>query len=136
MLLTTAITCLALNIYHEGRGEPELGQKIIAQTTMNRANQNSSNVCKEVVKPSQFSWTKDFVVGRELKVKGRPTDKASWIKCKAIARQALSGQLNVPKQYRSATSYHNTTVNPTWSNRMIRLGRVNRHIFYKDSINK
>ena len=38
MLAQGALLCLALNIYHEARGEPLKGQIAVASVTMNRAN--------------------------------------------------------------------------------------------------
>lgn len=131
MMLTTALTCLALNIYHEGRGETELGKKIIAQTVMNRANHNDANVCREVMKPYQFSWTTRLVHGRQLKLHGKPQEKEVWEKCQIIAKQALNGNLDLPKKYRSVTHFHTPKVQPSWTNRMIKLGRVDGHIYYQ-----
>lgn len=132
MLLTTALTCLALNIYHEGRGESELGKKIIAQTTLNRANQEHSNVCSEVMKPGQFSWTRNFVRGRTLRPAGKPKEQESWEDCQAIARKALDGSLDVPKKYRKVTSFHSRAVHPSWVASKIPIGRVDGHTYYKD----
>lgn len=131
MMLTTALTCLALNIYHEGRGETELGKKIIAQTVMNRANHSDANVCREVMKPYQFSWTNKLVSGRRLKLHGKPQEKEAWEKCQIIAKQALNGDLDLPKKYRNVTHFHTPRVQPNWTNRMIKLGRVDGHIYYQ-----
>lgn len=131
MILSTALTCLALNIYHEGRGESELGKKIIAQTTLNRAKEEGSNVCAEVIKPSQFSWTRNFVVGRKLRPAGRPTEQAAWEECQTIARKALDGSLDVPKKYRNVTHFHTPSIRPSWSREFTSLGRVGGHVYYK-----
>lgn len=131
MILTTALTCLALNIYHEGRGEPELGKKIIAQTTINRARSNDSNVCAEVMKPSQFSWTKHLVVGRTLRPAGRPKEQEAWEECQVIARKALNGSLDVPTKYRNVTNFHTPSTHPTWRHDFTSLGRVGGHVYYK-----
>ena len=134
MLLTTALTCLALNIYHEGRGESELGKKIIAQTTLNRANQEHSNVCSEVMKPGQFSWTRNFVSGRTLRPAGKPKEQESWETCQIIARKALNGSLDVPNKYRKVTHFHSPSVHPSWTVNKISLGRVDGHIYYKEKV--
>lgn len=54
------IRCLAVNIYHEARGEPEIGQMMVAFVTMNRVNDHRfpNDVCSVVYQPHQFSWTK------------------------------------------------------------------------------
>ena len=56
-ILLNAIVCMALNVYHEGRNQTELGQVAIAQVTMERAQQQYKNVCTVVFEPAQFSWT-------------------------------------------------------------------------------
>ncbi len=131
MMLTTALTCLALNIYHEGRGETELGKKIIAQTVMNRAHHNSSNVCREVTRPYQYSWTNRLVIGRQLKLKGLPQEKKVWESCQAIAKKALDGNLDIPKKYQYVTHFHTPRVKPDWSTKMVKLGKIDGHIYYQ-----
>ncbi|WP_211595190.1 cell wall hydrolase [Paracoccus litorisediminis] len=52
--------CLALNIYHEARGEPLKGQVAVGQVTLNRAAvayKGASSVCDTVFARKQFSWT-------------------------------------------------------------------------------
>lgn len=53
------VDCLTKNIYHEARGESELGWKAVAWTTLNRTQSGKfpSNVCAVVYQPHQFSWT-------------------------------------------------------------------------------
>ena len=53
--------CLALNIYHEARGERVEGQIAVAHVTMNRVNHEKwpSTICEVVYQPKQFSWTHD-----------------------------------------------------------------------------
>ena len=56
-MLKVALICLALNVYHEARGEPELGQIAVAHVTQNRVRDKGTNICTEVFRPHQFSWT-------------------------------------------------------------------------------
>ena len=51
--------CLAMNIYHEARGERMEGQIAVAQVTLNRAAHEEwpSTICDVVYQPKQFSWT-------------------------------------------------------------------------------
>jgi N-acetylmuramoyl-L-alanine amidase len=57
MSIENALLCLALNVYHEARGETVEGQVAVAMVTMNRAGWDTRNVCPTVYKPRQFSWT-------------------------------------------------------------------------------
>lgn len=132
MVLTTALTCLALNIYYEGRGESELGKKIIAQTTLNRANDQHSNVCKVVMEPGQFTWVNSRVSGRQLKPKFKPKEgDEAWSDCQIIAKKALSGSLDTPKKYRNVTHFHGSRIQPNWTRNMTSLGRVGGHVYYQ-----
>lgn len=53
------LMCLATNIYHEARGEPEAGQFLVGFVTMNRVRDPRwpGSVCKVVYQPGQFIWT-------------------------------------------------------------------------------
>ncbi len=67
------IRCLALNIYHEARGEPTYGQLAVAIVTMNRVRSEKypDTVCGVVWQRRQFSWTHD---GRS----DRPRERRAW----------------------------------------------------------
>lgn len=53
-----SVNCLALNIYHEARGEPLLGQLAVANVTINRRQDSpGSSICSIVYSPNQFNWT-------------------------------------------------------------------------------
>ena len=59
------LNCLALNIYHESRGESAYGRSLVGQVTRNRVNSDKfPNTYCDVVyqkkgKTAQFSWTND-----------------------------------------------------------------------------
>ena len=48
---------LTLNVYHEARGEPEIGQLAVAHVTLNRAMEEHKSIAEVVREPYQFSWT-------------------------------------------------------------------------------
>ncbi len=48
---------LSLNVYHESRGEPEIGQLAVAHVTLNRALEDNKSVADVILAPNQFSWT-------------------------------------------------------------------------------
>lgn len=77
MILNTALLCMALNVYHESRGESIAGQIAVAQVTMNRAGQER-NVCNVALEPNQFSWTRKLVKGKRVTKRGMPTDMEAW----------------------------------------------------------
>lgn len=116
--------CLALNIYHEGRGESIKGQAAIAAVTMNRVRSKHfpDTVCEVVWQRKQFSWT--HIASRHHAV----TDVPAWQQALVIARLFMDGAGIA--QVGDATHYHSDTVKPNWiaDNKLI--GKVGNHFFY------
>ncbi|MFD1803948.1 cell wall hydrolase [Mixta tenebrionis] len=124
MLAQGALLCLALNIYHEARGEPLKGQIAIASVTMNRANWDINQICPVVYAPKQFSWT------HLTKTAWRypPGSDKSWQRAQQIAHQIINGELSDVTN--GATYYHNQTVTPVWRNEFARTATIGSHVFY------
>lgn len=136
-MLETAILCLALNIYHEARGEPIVGQRAVAQVTMNRAGGDPEKVCSEVFKPKQFSWANtltDPAKAGERSENARkflPTDNEAWGIAKRISRNFLTGSSK--DVVGSADHYFNPKKlrrKPRWSKSMTFVAKVGDHYFY------
>jgi hypothetical protein len=55
------LECLVANIYHEARGEDDLGQAAVAWVTLNRVQHPDypDTICEVVMQDSQFSWFSD-----------------------------------------------------------------------------
>ena len=85
-MITSALLCLTLNIYHESRGESEEVQEAVAAVTMNRVREYRLHICKVVTSPSAFSWTRK--PNKPIK------EKIAFEKAKIIARSYLSGKSN------------------------------------------
>jgi N-acetylmuramoyl-L-alanine amidase len=132
MIVSTAMFCLALNIYHEARGEPIMGQYAVAHVTMNRAGQDEDKVCQEVFKPYQFSWANNAV----QKVRGgwqiasylKPREAHAWWVANRIAVTVLSGRM--PDITKGATHYHTLAVKPYWRKAFQAVMDIGRHRFY------
>jgi len=125
---------MALNIYHEARGEMIPGQYAVAQVTMNRAG-NSENVCKTVTAKNQFSWTKTMVQKKSgrfyLKDNGLPFDDYAWQKATRIAQVVLTQRVG-DFTHGGATAYHATNVYPIWRHSYVKTATIGRHIFYRE----
>ena len=133
MILATALLCLSLNIYHEARSEPIEGQFAVAQVTLNRAEGDEKNVCREVLKPRQFSWTSSMVKGKSLLSNGKPLDRQAWMRAQALAKLALSGK--VKNSIQDVCFYHHVSkVKPKWSYAMTRVKDIGQHRFYKRTV--
>lgn len=132
-MLETAILCLSLNIYHEARNQPVIGQKAVAQVTMNLAQHKPNKVCEVVFDSGKFSWTRGLT-RREGKARARyasqliPKETRAWETAKQIARKAVRGQLrNVVGK---ATHYYNPSLaNPKWAATFTKVAHIGSHIF-------
>ena len=117
-MIEQALLCLALNIYHESRGDPIEGQLAVGLVTFNRAKRKLSKVCKVVYADSQFSWTK----------KTPPvTDTKLFRKIKEIAKLSII----LHDFTGGATHYHSTNVTPHWRNGLSYVGQWGNHLFYR-----
>ncbi len=128
--LSASLDCLALNIYHERRGEPLEGKIAVGQVVMNRVGDPAfpAGVC-DVVKQGgerprdrcQFSWWCDGL-------SDRPDDAGAWEDIKGLAGKILAGGLEDPT--RGALWYHADRVTPDWQMDIIRQGKIGQHVFY------
>lgn len=115
--------CLAMNIYHESRGEVIEGQIAVAHVTLNRVAHQywPESICEVVYQDSQFSWT--------FQIKDpTPRDSKAWDQALVIARDVMIGNTEDPTK--GATFYHANYVNPNWASQMTVSKVVGVHIFY------
>jgi hypothetical protein len=128
--LSRTLDCLALNIYHEARGEPLEGKIAVGQVVMNRVGDPDfpAQVCAVVQQGGartrdrcQFSWWCD---GRS----DRPDDLKAWADSKGLARKILGGAIADPT--RGALWYHADHVSPGWDMEVVPQGKIGRHVFY------
>jgi len=133
-MLETAILCLALNIYHEGRSETLEGMNAIANVTLKRANRKPENICNVVFQPRQFSWANNLPRTDEPLIltaikEMRPNEKKAWHLSKHIARKALVDKTTLPAA-NTATHYYNfKIVKPSWAYKMTVVAVIGNHIF-------
>ncbi|MCK7579041.1 MAG: cell wall hydrolase [Chromatiales bacterium] len=124
------LRCLALNIYHEARSEPETGQIAVARVTLNRVESEAfpESICGVVKQGGQrlhrcqFSWWCD---GKP----DDPTEHEAWNRSLEIGRRVLADE--VPDPTDGALYYHADYVNPNWSNHFERTTHIGRHLFYR-----
>lgn len=125
------ISCLALNIYFEARGEPDEGKLAVGHVVMNRvlSGRFPSTVCEVVQQGGelrryrcQFSWWCD---GRS----DTPRSKEDWQRSSEFALAVYWGQTEDPTN--GALWYHADYVSPDWRNDFIQGPKIGRHIFYQ-----
>ncbi len=125
-----AVRCLALNLYHEARGEEPIGIIAVGNVVINRVyNKHFPNDVCSVIKQGgerrhrcQFSWWCD---GRSDKAK----DKKAWRDMLIYAQLILSRRLADPTN--GALFYHATYVYPYWSKEREHSVTLGQHIFYQ-----
>jgi N-acetylmuramoyl-L-alanine amidase len=128
-----SLTCLALNVYFEARGESEAGQYAVAEVTMNRvaSGRYADTVCGVVHQKNwdpirrryvgAFSWT-------ELDTKPVPKG-AEWQRARDVAKAVYYGQ-RAPV-LGGALHYHATYIEPSWSKGATPVARIGKHVFYR-----
>jgi N-acetylmuramoyl-L-alanine amidase len=136
MVVSTALLCLALNVYHEARSEPVMGQYAVAMVTLNRARGDQSRVCAEVFKPFQFSWANSRVVktkGGWLIPQGlQPSEEVAWDKAQRIAAATLQGRMIDVTL--GSTYYHTRDVKPAWRKAFEWTRSIGAHVFYREPL--
>lgn len=120
MTLLEGLLWLTLNVYHEGRSEPEIGQVAIAHVTLNRALENQMPVKDVVTQPYQFSWT--FQKQSYL-----PDDPGAFVDCLRSVYIALQS----PDITSGATHYHLDSIKPNWASDFTYVAQYGSHKFYR-----
>ena len=124
------LECLALNIYHEARGEPRYGKFAVGHVVINRAKDPRfpNDICAVVkqggeapLNNCQFSWWCD---GRS----DDPLDARAWLESKAAASLVYGGRVTDPTG--GAMWYHADFVAPSWRSSLTEGHKIGRHIFY------
>jgi spore germination cell wall hydrolase CwlJ-like protein len=127
------LTCLAMNVYYEARGEPLAGMHAVAEVTMNRvvSRRYPDTVCEVVYEKrwdalrkryvGAFSWTEFDVVPHPQGEK--------WQLAWEAARNVYHGR-HAPT-LKGALHYHATYIRPSWSRGKRPVARIGAHVFYR-----
>ena len=129
--LANEITCLAMHIYHEARGETLKGRVAVAAVVINRvADDRFPDTICGVVKQGgerryrcQMTWYCD---GRS----DNPGDALSWDEARTLAVALVFGFGEDPTH--GALWYHASYVRPNWAERLHPTRTIGRHIYYRD----
>lgn len=134
MIISSALLCLASNIYFEARSEPIAGQIAVAEVTLNRVESHDypSDICGVVLQENddgcQFSWWCD---GRP----DQPKDMFSFLKAKALAKMMIEDGEYISVVGKDAIHYHSTLVEPYWIPNLEKIEQIGNHVFYKKKDN-
>jgi len=136
-MISVAIICLALNIYHEARNQPVAGQIAVSEVVLNRVKDTKypNTICEVVYQAKyeegsnlpirnqcQFSWYCD---GKSDK----PTDIDAYRWALTLSGRILNGEF--APLTNGAIHYHSTKVDPEWTIRKEKVTQIEDHIFYK-----
>ena len=136
------VSCLALNIYHEARGQSIAGQIAVGQVTLNRVRDKRfpNTICEVITqgphRPSwkgtgemipirnkcHFSWYCD---GKSDKI----TQKKEYSDIVDLSRMLM--KQNMIDITTGATHYHAYYVSPSWAKTKTRTTKIEDHIFYR-----
>ena len=136
--------CLAINMYHEARGQGIAGELAVTAVVLNRVNdkrypnticevveqgptrvsQKSPNVTYPIKNKCQFSWYCD---GKS----DIPTNKKIYNRMLTLAKAILSDKFHFVDITEGATHYHANYVLPYWAKTKTKTVVIQDHIFYR-----
>ena len=134
---SVSVKCLALNMYHEARGQGSAGLLAVSSVVMNRVkDKRFPNTICEVVHQGrhdsagnpirhkcQFSWYCD---GRSDKAR----DIVAWNVVGMAVQEAVYLFSKGVDLTRGSMYYHTTAVKPFWARRFKRVDQIGVHVFY------
>jgi len=137
-MISAAVLCMALNIYHEARGEPLAGQIGVAHSVLNRmADSRYPDTACEVIKQAkyhgwdminpirykcQYSWFCDGL-------SDKPQNGKAMLEATILAQHVLAGKsIDITE---GATHYHADYVHPYWADEMTTTIKLGSHIYYR-----
>lgn len=120
MTILEGLLWLTLNVYHEARSEPQIGQIAVAHVTLNRAKKEDLSIEEVVRQPHQFSWT----LHRESYI---PEDPQAFLQCMESVVIALKND----DFTRGSTQFHLSSVNPDWASQYTFVKQYGSHKFYR-----
>tara|TARA_R110001592_G_scaffold5486_12_gene30201 strand:- start:645 stop:1226 length:582 start_codon:yes stop_codon:yes gene_type:complete len=136
------LICLAMNIYHEARGQSIAGQMAVALVTINRMNDSRypNTICEVVMEgPTRVSWndkTKEYPIKHRCQfswfcdgLSDTVKDFDTFMNITKLADIIIT-QLVVDITD-GATHYHADYVKPAWAATKTRTTKIDDHIFYR-----
>ncbi len=139
-----SIECLALNMYHEARGQGSAGELAVTAVVLNRVNDSRypNTICGVVKQgPTRPSW-RDPKIRFPIKHKcqfswycdgksDKPYDEKTYDKMWNLADVLLSNELPFLDITDGATHYHADYVKPSWAKTKTKTVEIQDHIFYR-----
>jgi len=130
-MISAALMCLAMNVYHEARSEPMIGQYAVAHVVVNRVQSTRwpNDICSVVHQglhkgkhKCQFSWYCDGKSDKAL-------EEVAWARSLIVADNVLRG--TVSDITNRSTHYHALYVKPYWREAFEATYTYGSHMFYR-----
>ena len=136
--------CLALNMYHESRGQGIAGELAVSAVVLNRVNDKRypNTICEVVEQgPTRASW-QDPQVRYPLKNRCQfswycdgksdtPRNKKIYNRMYNLADAILGNEISFLDITGGATHYHADYVLPAWAKTKTKTVEIQDHIFYR-----
>ncbi len=125
--------CLVQALWHEARGEDELGIRAVATVILNRSEKaldkstKAARICSVVSAPWQFSYWWQVKVHTP---KVKPQEVQKLVLMHKIADE-VQRRTFVPVLDKDVLFYHTTKVNPIWNRKMQTVAVIGKHKFLK-----
>lgn len=141
--ITDEYTCLALNIYHESRGDSLAGRVAVADVVLNRMeSEHYPNTVCDVVQQAVWieNWKGNMVPKRHMcqfswfcdGLSDEPKNIQAWLDAYALAMDVYDKGVFRGVTER-ATHYHALSIRPNWAQDrgMNYTGTIGQHEFYR-----
>lgn len=119
-MFAEVIMCLALNVYHEARGEKYTGQVAVSEVVRTRMEKSTwpNDGCAVVWQRKQFSWTIGY--------------KAKNVNIKPYYEGAVK---SATTNYSNGADHYHTIdiIPPDWADDMEVVQVIGNHIFYRSN---
>lgn len=116
---------LAVNLYHEARGESKEGQIAIGHVVINRALHKGVTVREVILQPWQFSW-------HNYNSYPPIDDYDSLRQCLNVADEIINERLSGKDLWGADHYFNPNKVLPSWAKSMNFIKRIGNHDFYRE----
>ena len=135
-LKSEAVECLALNMYHEARGQGTAGELAVTTVVMNRVNDSRfpNTICRVVTQKSkrkcQFTWYCSKPSRKSI------NDHDAYSEALSLAWKLFYANRLIWDVTDGAMWYHADYIEaPVWTKNMTITHKIGTHIFYTDGKN-
>ncbi|AUR84842.1 cell wall hydrolase [Vibrio phage 1.063.O._10N.261.45.C7] len=124
----STIECLAVNSYHESRGESDAANLAVMSTVYARSllgGRYGDDMCEVIFKPNAYSWTSD---GKSDKI----YNVDQYMRLYSLAEKFLVSKDLYLEVFERSDHYHVVGHKTGWNYRKLDyIGRIDNHVFYR-----